>query len=519
MDAAFHHQAETSFRPAPDVELHSVPPANGATFPQNPPRIPLTVIRNSEGWATKRFSLNADGSLRKKSHAQIWEGTATHHEVDGVQGLIDLADSLEPEEAFLFGLADPELCRISTQKALKNGLKNAISRDREHFTFREGEPGFLMLDHDPRPGHRRYAAEELDAILCEHTEGFADAERAWRPSATSFLYREEDGAELVGVGGWRCYLGVDNAAAIPGIGAAIYQKLWLAGYGYISISASGQRLDKCLFDASVWQAERIDFAATPVLGPGIVRREPEAKVIEASNPTLASERFMNTPELREWRKSSPELKAAKAAAKPEAEAVREKFVKAKLAKLKESGAPIKNAEAVYMAAVAQNELYGDFQLMTPAGKVVTVAEVLAEPERFNEARFADPLEPDYASDNRIAYVNLRAEKPYLYSHMHGGMLYRLYAEAPSIGSTAKSPFSEDPLPLYREIEKGEAFPVKALGPILGAMAKALNETAVQSPLALCGTSVLAAAACAVQALCNIMLPIAGGQARVISLFF
>ena len=79
------------------------------------------------------------------------------------------------------------------------------------------------------------------------------------------------------------------------------------------------------------------------------------------------------------------------------------------------------------------------------------------------------------------------------------------------GYSTKHLFSEDPLPLYREIEKGEAFPVKALGPILGAMAKALNETAVQSPLALCGTSVLAAAACAVQALCNIELPIAGGK--------
>ena len=87
------------------------------------------------------------------------------------------------------------------------------------------------------------------------------------------------------------------------------------------------------------------------------------------------------------------------------------------------------------------------------------------------------------------------------------------------GYSAKHFFSEDPLPLYREIERGEAFPVKALGPILGAMAKALNETAVQSPLALCGTSVLAASACAVQALCNIELPIAGGKNRVISLFF
>ena len=426
MNTAFYNH---SIHPALEVELHIVPPANGATFPQKPPRIPLTVIRNSEGWATKHFNLNADGSLRRKSHAQIWEGTATRFAVDGVQGLIDLADNLEPEEAFLFGLTEPESCRISTQKALKNGETNAISRDREHCAFREGVPGFLMLDHDPRPGHKRYTSEELDAILCRHIEGVADTERAWRPSSTAFLYREEDGAEIIGVGGWRCYLAVDNAAAIPAIGACIYQKLWAAGYGYINISASGQMLDKCLFDASVWQPERLDFAATPVLGPGIVRRTPEAKVIEAREPMLASERFTSTPTMREWRRQSPELKAAKEAAKPEAIIVRGKFVKAKLAELKESGAPIKNAEAIYTAAIVQKELYGDFRLTTPDGKFVTVAEVLADPDRFHEARFADPLEPDYANDKRIAYVNLRAEKPYLYSHIHGGMLYRLYKES------------------------------------------------------------------------------------------
>ena len=407
------------------------------------PRISLTVIRNSQGWATKHFRLNPDGSIRKKSHAQIWEGTSTRHEVYGVQGLIDLADSLEREEAFLFGLTEQHTCRISTQGALKNGLTDAISRDRTNYAYREGEPGFIMLDHDPRPRHPRYRSDELDEILCRHIEGFTDTERAWRPSSTAFLYREKDGAQLVGLGGWRCYLAVDDASAIPALGGYIYQTLWKAGYGYITISASGQRLDKCLFDASVWQPERIDFAATPVLGPGIVRRAPEAKIIEASNPMLASERFMDTPELREWRSQSPELKAAKLAAKPEAEAVRDKFVKAKLAELKESGAPIKNAEAVYMAAIVQNELYGDFQLMTPDSKVVTVAEVLADQDRFHEARFADPLEPEYANDNRIAYVNLKAEKPYLYSHVHGGMLYRLSAEAPPIDRAPAEPPDED----------------------------------------------------------------------------
>jgi hypothetical protein len=77
-------------------------------------------------------------------------------------------------------------------------------------------------------------------------------------------------------------------------------------------------------------------------------------------------------------------------------------------------------------------------------------------------------------------------------------------------------FTEEPLPLFREIPKGDDFPVDALGLVLGGMAKALHEAAVQSPLPMCGTAVLAAATCATQALRNVELPIGDGQTKPLS---
>jgi len=91
-------------------------------------------------------------------------------------------------------------------------------------------------------------------------------------------------------------------------------------------------------------------------------------------------------------------------------------------------------------------------------------------------------------------------------------------QSPGVGHNG-SPFTEDPLPLYREVPSGEPFPVEALGSTLGDMAKALREAAVQSPMAICGTAVLAAAACATQALRNVELPIVGGQCKPLSLYF
>ena len=80
-------------------------------------------------------------------------------------------------------------------------------------------------------------------------------------------------------------------------------------------------------------------------------------------------------------------------------------------------------------------------------------------------------------------------------------------------------FEDEPLPLYRDIPKGEEFPVDALGRTLGDMARALHETAVQSPLAICGTAVLAAAALSAQAHRDIVLPAADGLRKPISLNF
>jgi uncharacterized protein DUF3987 len=64
---------------------------------------------------------------------------------------------------------------------------------------------------------------------------------------------------------------------------------------------------------------------------------------------------------------------------------------------------------------------------------------------------------------------------------------------------------EPPRPLMRELPPADPFPVDALGGVLGAAARAIHDR-VQAPLALCGQSVLAAAALAGQAHADVALP-------------
>jgi hypothetical protein len=76
--------------------------------------------------------------------------------------------------------------------------------------------------------------------------------------------------------------------------------------------------------------------------------------------------------------------------------------------------------------------------------------------------------------------------------------------------------TEAPRPLMRELPPADPFPVDALGTTLGNAARAIHDR-IQAPVAICGQSVLAAAALAVQGHADVLLPI--GQTRPISEYF
>ena len=95
----------------------------------------------------------------------------------------------------------------------------------------------------------------------------------------------------------------------------------------------------------------------------------------------------------------------------------------------------KRLRALWKRAVEQRVLTSDFVLHREDGSTITVGEILADADKWHQARFADPLEPDYRGDKRIAYANLETEMgsdPYLYSHAHGGICFRLVREAAEI---------------------------------------------------------------------------------------
>jgi len=95
-----------------------------------------------------------------------------------------------------------------------------------------------------------------------------------------------------------------------------------------------------------------------------------------------------------------------------------------------AGMPEKQARAKWRQLVTSNTLTRDFILHFRDLGAVTVADVLRDPDRYDRERLADPGEPDYANDARIAvfYANLGRARPHVFSHAHGGTRYVLAAD-------------------------------------------------------------------------------------------
>ena len=90
------------------------------------------------------------------------------------------------------------------------------------------------------------------------------------------------------------------------------------------------------------------------------------------------------------------------------------------------------------------------------------------------------------------------------------------ARAKAAFAQAETFTPEPPRPLRREVSPAEAFPIEALGDVLGPAAKGIHDR-TKAPVAICGQAVLAVAALAVQAHADVQLPTL--QVRPTSEFF
>ncbi len=377
---------------------------------------------------TKVLGMNDDGTLRKSTRAVLHSGQFDVRHALDLKDLAMALESLQSHQCVTWGRPEADngcVCAQGNTKAVEAG---AIPRDREHYHWVKG-PGIWMLDHDGIP-HQSLTPDEFRELVVKAAPVLADAPMLWRPSASAGCVAP-DGRVLTSMNRHRLYIPVKDASLIPAAGAALTSLLWSSGHGWCELSKSGQRLLRCAVDTSVWQPERIDFAAPPVLLDGIQR--PHAGHRVYGNPTAEfdlQQIIDAAGQDVQIRANAMQRKARDDMAKASKEAALHWAGEHATGLASRRGITLDRATQCLIRAATKRVLMGDFELKSSNGTTVTVGELLDTPAHWHNHRFYDPLDPD--EDGRVAVVNLFGTRRTLYSHRHGGVTFELRRQSARI---------------------------------------------------------------------------------------
>lgn len=390
---------------------------------------------------SKRFT-RVGNTLVKESGGNMTDGIAERLVVTSPAEFAALLPNLTPNQAICYGISNHDRARVVVKEAVAktNGDLPVIARTRDYFEWPSGA-GVMMLDHDtPAIGPPLDQTALLEALSAA-CPTLVDAPAVWRPSASSCIHDAQIDEELRGIGGQRLYVPVLNARDIPRAGQALFERLWLAGFGRYELSKSGAFLARTLIDASVFQPERLDFCGGAECGKGLAQRLPDPVLL---NPTAP---YLDTALIRDLTADERAILDAlmareRAALRDEQARVREAWIAGRVSERVEKLPEAERAQArpelerVYRQAAEGGRLSPDFELtvVKKGGKVrktLTVRELLLYRHTWHEATSLDPLEPDYPDGQArlVGWLNLRAREPYLQSQAHGGIRYRLGEES------------------------------------------------------------------------------------------
>lgn len=387
---------------------------------------------------TKRIYLKTDGSMGKES-AALARAQATRVDVDGAAGLAHQLDSLSPQQALAYGVTRRLTANIGPRDHLRPG---DISRSRDNFSWHDG-PGVLFLDLDGE-----YSADDvptLQAQLNDAMPGIADAPQVWTRSSSAAIHNPKTGETARG--GLHCYVIVANANAVPAVGQRLYDGLWLNGHGRHDLS-NGENpaaLERCLVDQSVWQPERLDYAAPPVVEAPLERTAPS--VISVLNADAEPLDPAGVKPLTDAQQAT--LAAVKRDSKAKATG---RVQRKRQALLDALPATQRQQQRQRWLSLDRLTLTPDAPIILESGQAIAAADILANPSAYNGQRCYDPQDPhDINASSTQARIYADDKGVRVWSFAHGGRTFKVLPEPPEEARQAP----EDVLALAPEPNAGE----------------------------------------------------------------
>ncbi len=442
----------------------------------------ITAFTKTDGPLTKRISLDDNGGLKSDGSAcTMARGQARRERFDDLDQFADFIATRKSHEALALGaLRDdlPDLVWVATKhhRASRPDASRLIDRTGANIHYRPGRPALALLDVDTKgmPEAVRRAITEaggywsaLVAVLPE----LAAAARVARRSTSAGISRADTGEAMPGSDGYHLYVAVKDGADVERFLRALHDRCWLKDLGWQAVGGAGQFLERSLIDRMVYAPERLVFEGAPVLAEPLVQdeasRRPEVfpggllDTREACRDLTALERADC-----KWLKTTAQAPLA-AAAREAAEL----FIRRQTDEIvQRTGA--KPAEARRIAAAWRGGILTPSVVLPfddPELEGATVGDILADPERFEGATLADPLEGvGYGRCKAKVLIGDKDGKPFIASFAHGRAYYQLKHDAQSIEAEIRRADPEEAanvlvaLMFDAALEEEDTDPLKAL---------------------------------------------------------
>jgi hypothetical protein len=429
-------------------------------------RITIFEKPAEDGPLSKTIKLGANGEIVSDGSAcKMWRGTARSAEVGDLSEFCAVIGSLSPQQAIALGSFKPGVGTTDGSPipvVRKDDLtsagtpKDAIARTKNRFEFPAGAPGVLPLDHD-RKGMPSTVAAKLEAVggfwaaVVSVAPGLARAARVERASTSAGLFNARTGKRYSASGGVHVYVKVQDIADIPRALDVLHDRLTLAGYGWAWVTDGGAIVVRSAVDACGASPEHLFFEGGPVCEPPLCQDAParipqefqgEAVDTRAALPDLTAEETLTVRAMRA---------KAREAVKPEAEARRKPITAKRVAKVlaRKPNASAATLHKHFMGAF-DGRLPPDFELEfdDPAIGVKTVAEVMADMDRYFEETLADPLEGVANGPCKAMVMPSDAGGVFIHSFAHGGMSYRLMMDEAMVEHAVKTAAAGETLAVF-----------------------------------------------------------------------
>jgi hypothetical protein len=408
-----------------------------------PAEFEIVRFTKADGPLTKRISLNSDGSTTSDgSGCRMATGNAVRIRINGAAELAAMISELRSDQAIALGALRSDLpaeVGVVTKLKLNGQPPGVIARTADSIQYRAGKPGFVLFDFDSKGMPPDVEANfELHGpywdVLCKVLPGLRAASYLHRKSTSAGLLRTDTGEQLPGSKGVHIYVAVKDSADSERFVKTLHDRCWLAGFGWLMVGKGGQLLERSIVDRMVGAPERLVFEGKPVLVPPVDQDEASRRPQVIEGEIISTLDICPPLSIREL----AELKKLRAAAEqrlaPESAKARETFIDLQAEKLtKRTGMSKRDATRVIACQIG-GVLLPDIELPFDDEDLAdkTVAEVLADPDKFVGATLADPVEGvDYGSCK--AKIMRRADGTlWINSFAHGGTVYNLKLDARAV---------------------------------------------------------------------------------------